>query len=182
LGSLPESRHRLIDFAYHAALCHDFGKLFIIDTIFVYGRDLLDMEFDEIRQHPDIGYMLLSANSSTKQYADVARGHHVWYDGSQGYPDAFDTSGNPLKTVIDIVALADCMDAATDSVGRSYREGKTLEKYEQEVILGAGTRYASWGPDLLRDARTRSELEYLLGEGRLNLYRETYQLLSSLDR
>ena len=181
LENQPESADKLIDFAYHAALCHDFGKLLIIDTIFIYGRKLFDMEFDLIKQHPDAGYVLLSSNRSTQKYAEVARGHHVWYDRSGGYPAAFDTSGCPIKVIIDIVAIADCMDAATDSVGRSYNRGKTLKEYIQEVVDGAGSRYVPWGPELLQDPVTGKDLEYLLGEGRLNLYKETYTLLASLE-
>ena len=72
------------------------------------------------------------------------------------------------------------MDAATDSVGRSYNRGKTFKDYEQEVIRDAGTRYAPWGPELLRDEKTRRDLDYLLDEGRMRLYKETYKLLASL--
>ncbi len=181
LENRPENQDEIIEYAYHAALCHDFGKLMIIDTIFVYGRKLLDMEFDLVKQHPDMGYALLSANKSTARYAEVARGHHLWYDCSRGYPTDFDAKNSPVKVIIDIVAIADCMDAATDSVGRSYNRGKTLADYEQEVIRDAGTRYAPWGPKLLADEKTRSDLEYLLGEDRMRLYRETYTLLVSLD-
>jgi HD-GYP domain-containing protein (c-di-GMP phosphodiesterase class II) len=152
----------------------------IIDTIFVYGRKLFDSEFDLIKEHPSVGYRLLSSHSSTKKYADVARGHHLWFDGSRGYPLDFDVAASPLKAIIDIVMIADCMDAATDSVGRSYNKGKTLSDYEKEVQEGAGTRYAPWGVELLADEKTRQDLEYLLTKERLNLYAETYRLLSSL--
>jgi hypothetical protein len=63
----------------------------------------------------------------------------------------------------------------------SYNLGKTLRDYEQEVVQDAGSRYAPWGPALLRDPNTRADLEYLLDEGRLNLYKETYTLLVALD-
>lgn len=181
LENCQENRDAVLEFAYHAALCHDFGKLMIIDTIFVYGRKLLDTEFELVKQHPDIGYALLSSNNSTKRYAEVAKGHHLWYDCSKGYPQSFDAMKSPVKTIIDIVAIADCMDAATDSVGRSYNRGKTLADYEQEVIRDAGTRYAPWGPELLADEKTKRDLEYLLIEDRRRLYRETYNLLASLD-
>ena len=85
-----------------------------------------------------------------------------------------------MKTIIDIVAIADCMDAATDCVGRSYNRGKTLDDYEQEVIRDAGTRYAPWGPELLADPKVKGDLLYLLEKDRLRLYSETYQLLVQL--
>ena len=177
---LHKDMNEIIEYAYHAALCHDFGKLMIIDTIFVYGRKLLDMEFDLVKQHPDIGYHLLMKHQSTQRYAEVARGHHLWYDGSKGYPMGFNGGKSPVKIITDIVTIADCMDAATDSVGRSYNRGKTFKDYEQEVIRDAGTRYAPWGPELLRDEKTKRDLDHLLDEGRMNLYRETYRLLASL--
>ena len=176
-----EYKDKILNFTFHAAICHDFGKLMIIDTIFVYGRNLLPFEFDLIKQHPNIGGDLLSKHASTRKYADVARGHHIWYDGTKGYPEDFDIKDNPIKTIIDIVSIADSMDAATDSVGRSYRNGKTFEEFEKEVADAAGTRYASWAPALLADPEVRENLLFLLTEGRIKIYRETYLLLRSVN-
>lgn len=168
-------------YAYHAALCHDVGKLMLIDTIFVYGRKLLDMEFEIIRQHPEMGALLLSRNESTKAYADVARGHHLWYDGSKGYPQHFNAAKSPYKTIIDIVTCADCMDAATDTVGRSYNQGKTFADFSKEVQEGAGTRYAPYFPKLFADKAVADEISYLLSAGRKSIYRETYMLLRNVQ-
>ena len=175
------SANALQNFAWHAAVCHDFGKLIIIDTIFVYGRKILDFEFDIIRQHPVLGADLLEKYQSTRPYADVARGHHLWYNGEKGYPDSFDVRNSPIKTIIDIVACADCMDAATDSIGRSYNKGKTLEEYIAEVQEGAGTRYAPYLAELLTLPRVISDLEYLLSTGRRDVYRSAYLLLKGVQ-
>ncbi len=171
----------ILDFAYHAALCHDFGKIPIIDTIFVYGRKLLDFEFNIIRQHPQMGYEMLISHELTRTYADVARGHHRWYDNSRGYPEEFDTSKSPVKTIIDLVMCADCMDAATDSVGRSYNKGKTLQHFLEEVNEGVGTRYAPWLLELFDSEHVRRDVEYLLTSGRQQNYRETYNLLKNVQ-
>ena len=179
-GSAEEvvrNRAGLCDFIYHAGLCHDFGKLSIIDTIFVYGRDLLDMEFELIKAHPRSGYDMLMKYESTRPYADVALGHHRWYDNTDGYPADFDIRKSPLGTVIDLVNCADCMDAATDSVGRSYKGFKTLDEFIGEVRAAAGTRYAPWLPELLEAEDTRRELATLLDEGRKETYADAYYLL-----
>ncbi len=170
-------REQLCDFAYHAGLCHDFGKLSIIDTIFVYGRDLLDMEFEMIKAHPRSGYDMLMKYDTTRPYADIALGHHRWYDNSGGYPADFDIGQSPLRTVIDLVTCADCMDAATDSVGRSYKRFKSLDDFTGEVRAGSGTRYAPWLPALLEAQDTRDDLMALLDEGRKKTYKDTYYLL-----
>ena len=52
IDDVRSHRQALLDYTFHAALCHDIGKLSIIDTIFVYGRNLFDMEFELIRTHP----------------------------------------------------------------------------------------------------------------------------------
>ncbi len=175
-----EKADEIEEFAYHAALCHDFGKLLIIDTIFVYGRKILDFEFDMIRQHPEIGAVLMTGYDSTRRYADVARGHHIWYNGEDGYPSNFEVKNSPYYTITAIVACADCMDAATDVIGRSYRKGKSLEEFLTELEEGAGTRYAPWLAELVRDEKVLSDLRFILTKGREENYRSAYILLKEV--
>ena len=176
-----QNRAALEDFTDHAARCHDVGKLSIIDTIFVYGRNLFDTEFELIRTHPVTGYEMLGRYDSTRPYRDVALGHHRWYDNSRGYPEDFDTSRSPVKPIIDLVLCADCLDAATDSVGRSYHRGKTLEEFIGEVLPECGAHYPPWLAELLRDPETTRGLQALLEEGRRETYQSTYNLLSRMS-
>lgn len=173
------SKNRIINYTYKASLCHDIGKLFIIDTISMYGRALLDDEFSIIKNHPVIGAEIALEHESTREYADVIKGHHLWYDCSRGYPADFDTFKSPYKTIIDIVLAADCLDAATDTVGRSYNRGKTFSDYEKEVQDGAGTHYAPFLVELFAQPALREDIEYLLHEGRQRLYRMTFRLLKN---
>lgn len=171
-------REALCDFVCHAGFCHDFGKLAIIDTIFIYGRNLFDMEFDLIQTHPLIGQKMLAAHASTRAYADVAAGHHIWYDNSRGYPREINTANSPIKPIIDLVLCADCMDAATDSIGRSYKAGKTFDAFLEEIEPELGAHYAPWLWPLLTESR--AEIQTLLTEGRRETYRDTYYLLRSM--
>ena len=179
LEQVLESRKRITDFAYHAALCHDLGKLFIIDVISMYGRNLLDDEFEFIKNHPSVGAKIAMEHASTRDYADVIKGHHLWYDCSRGYPADFDTFKSPYKTIIDIVLAADCLDAATDTVGRCYNKGKTLDEYVNDVKEGSGTRYAPFLVDLLQSQGVHRDIEYLLTERRNKLYRDTFMILKN---
>ncbi len=181
ISKVREHREEIMDFAYHAALCHDFGKLAIIDTVFVYGRNIMDSEFTQIKSHPEIGAKFLSRNASTSKYVNIARGHHRWYNDSKGYPVEFDTSRLPEKVIIDLVCCADCMDAATDTAGRSYNKGKTLDEYIGEVKEGAGTRYAPYLPELLEKEDVRRDLNYLLTDMRNMTYRDTFVMLRRLQ-
>ena len=83
--------------------------------------------------------------------------------------------------MIDIVLCADCMDAATDTVGRSYSRGKTLADFIRELREGAGTRYAPWLPSLLEKEEVFKDVECLLTKAREINYRETYTLLKDVQ-
>ena len=178
---VQKNRAALMDFTFHAARCHDVGKLSIIDTIFVYGRNLFDTEFELIRTHPLTGYQMLDRYDSTRPYRDVALGHHRWYDNSRGYPEDFDTARSPIKPIIDIVLCADCLDAATDSVGRSYHKGKTLEDFTAEVLPECGDHYPPWLAGMLTDPDTARGLSELLETGRSETYQSTYGLLKQMN-
>ena len=170
-------KEEILYYTYHSALCHDLGKLFIVDVVSMYGRNLLDDEFSMIKSHPMTGARIAAMLASTRDYVDVIKGHHMWYDCSRGYPAGFDTRKSPYKTIIDIVLAADCLDAATDTVGRSYNRGKTFDDYEQEIKEGAGTHYAPFLVDLFERKEVREDIIYLLGGGRNRMYRELYMLL-----
>ena len=68
----------IAEHVWHAAACHDVGKMFVIETIITYGRPLYDKEFDWIRCHPEAGAELLAKHEDTKDYVDVALGHQRW--------------------------------------------------------------------------------------------------------
>ncbi len=178
---VKEYRNKIYDFAFNCGLCHDFGKLMIIDTVFIYGRELLPIDMSVIRAHSIMGAELLKRNDSTRDYADVAAAHHMWYDESRGYPEGYELTNPNCRTIIDIVCLADCMDAATDSIGRSYNKGKTLNAFIKEVQSTSGTRYSPYLADLLTKEDVRKDLEFLLKDERENVYRDTYKLCRRLQ-
>ena len=118
---------------------------------------------------------------STRKYADIARGHHKWYDNSRGYPEAFQTDSVAEKVVIDLVTVADCLDAATDTVGRSYSRGKTLKDMKEEFSRDAGTRYTPFVTELMADEKVLADLEFILSQYREKMYRDTYVRLQKVS-
>ena len=151
-----------------------------IEDADAYGRVLRE-NFVRIGKLAGKNRELLRRYPSTRQYAEVALGHHKWYDNSRGYPEEFDTSGSPLKALIDLVMCCDCLDAATDTVGRSYNRGKTTEEFLEEVREGSGTRYAPWLVDLLAREEVRADINFLLQRGREQNYQDTYLLLRNVQ-
>ena len=170
------NRTKMREAIWHAAVCHDIGKLFIVETIITYGRKLFPEEHAWIKTHPVIGAALLEQHEETKAYANAARLHHRCFDESNGYPDL------PIRTVADrtmveIITCADSMDASTDSVGRSYKRGKTLDNYIDELKQDGGRHYAPYLIELLQEKEVYDDLKDILEAGRERNFYRTYRTL-----
>ena len=139
-------RDELRAFLRECCLFHDAGKLFFIDTINLFHRMLFSEEFELIKLHPVMGWSILRKRASTRPYADAALYHHKWYDGKGGYPADADYSGVENAILYQIITCADCIDAATDSVGRTYSAGKTLADMVADLRSNAGRMF---NPDLV---------------------------------
>lgn len=138
---------QLIHFITRAALCHDIGKNSIVSVVNNDYRQLSDEERRIIRMHPRMGQKYLKISKELRHYHDTTLGHHKWYNGKGGYPSDFDNTKSPYRFMIDILTLCDCMQAATERVGRNYKQEKSFEKVMEELRAGAGTRY---NPDLVK--------------------------------
>lgn len=176
----PPDETAVSDFVRHAALLHDVGKLFIVETIITYGRPLFDLEFDWVRIHPEIGAYLLSLYPQTARYAEIAKYHHKWFNDTAGYPPEAAYASSKDKTVICIVSMADCLDAATDVVGRSYKEGKSFAEFLQEAREEKGKRFAPYLVDLLEDEAVQKDIESILLAGRDENYRNAYRIMKGV--
>lgn len=169
-------QRQLIHFIIHAALCHDIGKNSIVSVVNNDYRQLTDEERRIIRMHPRLGLKYLKISKELKSYHDTTLGHHKWYNGKGGYPSYFDNTKSPYRFMIDIITLCDCMQAATERVGRNYKQEKSFEKVMEELRKGAGTRY---NPDLVKliddIPELYKELERIAIYGWPNIYYEIYK-------
>lgn len=167
---------QLIHFITRAALCHDIGKNSIVSVVNNDYRQLSDEERRIIRMHPRMGLKYLKISKELRLYHDTTLGHHKWYNGKGGYPSDFDNTQSPYRFMIDIVTLCDCMQAATERVGRNYRQEKSFEKVMEELREGAGTRY---NPDLVKliddVPELYKELEKIAIYGWPDIYYEIYK-------
>ena len=167
---------QLIHFITRAALCHDIGKNSIVSVVNNDYRQLSDEERRIIRMHPRMGLKYLKISQKLKYYHDTTLGHHKWYNGKGGYPSDFDNTQSPYRFMIDIITLCDCMQAATERVGRNYKQEKSFEKVMEELREGAGTRY---NPDLVKliddIPELYKELEMIAIYGWPDIYYEIYK-------
>lgn len=183
-GALGKIRHgkvllnskKCLDFIYEAAFCHDIGKNGIISTVNNDYRPLTDEEYAIIKTHPALGAELLKiAPSLYAKYHDTTLGHHKWYNGKGGYPEDFDNTKSPKRILIDIITLSDCMQAATERIGRNYKNGKNFDRVMEEFRRDAGTRY---NPDLVNFIDSHKDvardLAALINEGWVDIYYSIY--------
>lgn len=183
-GAMGELRHgkvfldpkECLNFIYQAALYHDIGKNGIISVVNNDYRPLTDEEFSIIKTHPSLGAELLKiAPSLYEKFRDTTLGHHKWYNGKGGYPEDFDNTKSPKRILIDIITLSDCMQAATERVGRNYKHGKTFDMVMEEFRRDAGTKY---NPDLVKFIDSHEDvardLAVLVGDAWVDIYFSIY--------
>ncbi len=175
VASVMKHRKEYMRFIHDAAMYHDVGKNSIISVVNNDYRPLTDEEFRIIKKHPELGLKYLAIAPSLEKFHDTTLGHHKWYDGRGGYPDSFDNTKSPIRIMIDIVTLSDCLQAATERVGRNYKGEKTFDSVMKEFRRDAGVRY---NPDLvaLIDANPKiaEKLDNLVDDGWVEIYYRIY--------
>lgn len=128
--------------AYRCGLYHDIGKSMVLMFVANNTRRLINEEFACIQQHPVFGWRLLQRMNEDEDLALAALYHHTFYDNSGGYPPGYAPCPAKIKGIVDIISVADSLDAGTDSVGRCYTMAKTYEVLVEELRAQRGTRYS----------------------------------------
>ena len=121
---------------YFSALLHDVGKIGVPDTVINKPGKLTDEEFEKMKQHPVLGYQILSSIKQSPYLSIGAHYHHEHYDGS-GYPDGL--AGENIPEYARIISVADAYDAMTST--RSYRDALSKEKVRTEFANEMGRQF-----------------------------------------
>lgn len=165
----------LSDLVYLSAIYHDLGKISMPTVIENCFRRLTDHEYDIIKLHPEKSRQFFAIDESLKPYLDVALGHHKWYDGD-GYPASFKNRKSPYFPIICLVALCDCMDAATENIGRNYHTPKSFETVMDEFNSLMGEQFH---PALLKfinsEPDVHAKMKQIVSDGRYDNYYKLYQ-------
>ena len=126
----------LLEAIDEAALFHDIGKLAIPEHILNKPGPLTQTEFDEMKQHVELGAAMLSVLSLRSTVVPIVRSHHENWDGS-GYLCGLKGKAIPLGARI--LSVVDCFDALTSD--RPYRSKLPAEEALVIVRERAGTMY-----------------------------------------
>ena len=170
-----EQQEKFLNYMEESAKLFDIGKLQIAEIINKQSRRLTSREKKCIYNHPKAGAKVLENIPSMQKYQDMILGHHKSWDGKMGYPRDFDNCSSPNRVLIELLRLSDCLDAATDFIGRSYGTAKSFAQCLEEFGQGKGTLYCAELIELLeQDATLQDDLKYLLEAGRIRTYYEVF--------
>ncbi len=166
---LPAER---LEILRKAALLHDIGKLAIPDSIFGKCGPLTELEYDQVKEHPNVGARIFVESRFLQNLLPVIRHHHEWYDGN-GYPAGLKGESIPLEARI--LTVADAAEAMASD--RAYRPGSPAEMVLHELRAGADTQFDPVVVEALCAAVERGNCELLNSSaevrGRQGAYRVT---------
>lgn len=170
-----EKRRAVLDFAGGCGLFHDVGKISVIELFSRTARQWFEEEYEMARLHTLAGETLLAPRPSTSRYAAAALGHHVWYDGSRGYPGAYRRLECPVRQMVDVIALVDWLEASTSATQMYSGPEQTLEAAVQTAVQLEGRRFSPLLTARLRDAGVVERLRLAFETGKQNAYRRIYE-------
>jgi diguanylate cyclase (GGDEF)-like protein/putative nucleotidyltransferase with HDIG domain len=118
-----------------AALLHDVGKIAIPDDILRKPGHLTREEMEVVKQHVELGAMLVRDLADAEAVAEGVRYHHERWDGT-GYGAGLEGEAIPL--IARIISIADAFSAMTTS--RPYRHALTPAVALARLTAAAGTQ------------------------------------------
>lgn len=118
------------------ALLHDIGKIGVRDSVLLKPGPLTPEEWEEMKEHPAIGYRLLRGIQYLEKAAEVVLQHQERWDG-RGYPAGL--RGEEIHIGARIFSVVDTLDAILSD--RPYRAGRPYAVALAEIRRCAGTQF-----------------------------------------
>jgi len=115
---------------------HDIGKIGIREEILTKSSSLNAEEWDEMKQHPYIGYQIIQSVEFLSSVRDVILYHHERYDGN-GYPTRL--QGNRIPLGARMLSIVDSYDAMV--IDRPYRKKLSIPNALTELDKCKGRQF-----------------------------------------
>jgi PAS domain S-box-containing protein len=119
-----------------ASMIHDIGKISVPAEILSKPGKLNELEFNMIKNHPRMGYDILSTIEFLYPVAEIVYQHHERIDGS-GYPRGL--KGNEIVVEAKVLMVADVVEAMASH--RPYREALGVDRALEEIRDKKGLLY-----------------------------------------
>ena len=117
------------------ALLHDIGKIGVRDAVLLKPGPLDADEWEEMREHPHLGWALLQRIEFLREASKIVLQHQERFDG-KGYPGKL--KGEQIVLGARLFAVADTYDAITSD--RPYRKAQAHDAAVAEMKRVAGTQ------------------------------------------
>jgi len=143
-----------------AASLHDIGKIGVSEAVLRKPGKLTDEEFEEIRKHPEFGWMVLRGLEGFEEISQMLLHHHERFEGG-GYPGGL--RGHEIPLGARIITVADSFDAMTSN--RPYRKAGSAEAATRELLRCAGTQF---DPEVVEGFMPHLLRTYLNAAGRVS--------------
>jgi diguanylate cyclase (GGDEF)-like protein/PAS domain S-box-containing protein len=117
-------------------LIHDIGKVGIHESILNSNKRLTEDEWRQVKEHPEIGYRILSSSLEFAEIAEDVLEHHERWDG-KGYPRGL--SGKNISLNARIICLADAYDAMVSE--RPYKLMLSKQEAIEEIRYYSGKQF-----------------------------------------
>jgi hypothetical protein len=164
-----ERRKAILAYAEDCGRYHDLGLIQLNMARMLETRNLFETEDRIFQLHTVAGHDDLARCESTHRFADVALGHHRWYNGAGGYPEAYIRSDSPYRQMTDVVAVvAYIMD----------QEDRSVDATVGEVIAQARKRFSPLVTAYLDDQQLIAGIKAILCEEE-PYYRVFYERLTA---
>ena len=119
-----------------AGFLHDIGKIVVDKSILNKSDPLTELEWQELKQHPVVGYRILNSTNETMDIAKYVLGHHEKWDGT-GYPKGLE--GEAISKYARIIALAESYDEMTNDT--MYKQAMSKEEAIVEIEKNASLQF-----------------------------------------
>ncbi len=171
-----KKKQDVLDYTMECGLLHDAGKINFVSLYTRTVRHWFDQEYEMAHLHTVMGKIRLKEHASTERYADIALGHHSWYDGSRGYPSSFKRLESPYRQMVDLIGLIDWLENVTHSSQLYTGVRKTFDEAVQDAIALEGKRFSPLLTARLRDKKITDPIRSAFVKGRKEAYQQLYEL------
>ncbi|MEN2983791.1 MAG: diguanylate cyclase [Dictyoglomaceae bacterium] len=130
---LPKEDLEILDLA---GKLHDIGKIGIPSNILRKPGSLNEEEWQIIKEHPKLGYLILNQLPKMEKLLQAILYHHERYDG-KGYPQSL--KGKEIPILARILAVADAYSAMKSD--RPYRKALSKKEIIREIKNNMGKQF-----------------------------------------
>lgn len=157
----------ILSYTENAGVIHDIGKF---PLVAYYGQPFLPFSksaYQSLTKHCELGASFLAKIPRLENYTEVALYHHRHFNDVNGYPKDGSLTNSKYRSIIYIISLADCLDAATDNISRFYKPRKTFDTVMDEFRAARETQFAPEVIEVIeKDKELQKKLKSLTSEKR----------------